>query len=147
MATFYNRGKFKIANAGWTTAADIRALVLTHASTLPAGANDPDLNFVSDLLGVSGVTEASGTGYARQALTSEAVIEDDTNNTANLDAADLSYSSTNSGRWVAVVLYLEGGGTDASRDLISLNDLASALTTNGGNVTLTVDTLGFIGLG
>lgn len=147
MATFFNRGKFKIGGSGFTTTLDVRALVLTHASTLPAGANDPDLNTVADLLGVSGVTEATGTGYSRQALTGETVIEDDTNNTANLDANDLSYTSTNSGRWVAVVLYAEGGGTDATRDLISLNDLASPLTTNGGNVTLTVDTLGLIGLG
>lgn len=153
-STVYNRGKFLIANLGWPNI-DVRALILTHASTLPAGVNNVDLNFVSELLAVSGVTEAAETGalsgYVRKTLASETVVEDDTGDQANLDAADISYAATESGRWVAIVLYREGA-SDAARDLIALLDIEdsggnpSPLVTNGGTVDLVVNTAGLLGI-
>ena len=147
MSVVYNRGKARIATLGWP-GLDARVLILTHASTLPAGAENPDLNTVSELLAVSGVTEAAETsgltGYVRKTL-SESVIEDDAADVANLDAADIAYAETNSGRWVAAVIY-EEGASDAARNLISLHTLSSPLPTNGGGVDLTVPTNGLIGL-
>jgi hypothetical protein len=149
MSVVYNRGKYKIANQGWTSTLDVRCLVLAGAS-VPAGAEVATLNTVSELLAVGSVVEAaeiSGlTGYARKSVT-ESVVEDDTNNTANLKiAGPISYAATESGTWRAVVFYAEGGGTDATRDLISLHTL-TPLVTNGGPVDLTENTLGIIGQG
>ena len=148
MSVVYNRGKQQIAQNGWPNL-DVRALILTHASTLPAGAENPDLNFVSELLAVSGVSEAAETtgltGYVRKTISGEAVVENDTTDAANLDGDDIVYAATESGRWVAVVLYVEGA-SDAARPLLGLHTLASALVTNGGTVTLNVDTAGFYGL-
>lgn len=148
MSVVYNRGKARIAAVGWPNL-DVRALVLTDADTLPAGASNPDLNFVSELLAVSGVTEAAEvgglTGYQRKTLAGEAVIEADATDEAQLDFTDISYAETESGRWVAVVLY-EEGASDAARALIGLHDLSSPLTTNGGPVDLQVPTNGAYGL-
>lgn len=145
MSVAYNRGKQLIASAGFTTAADFRVLVLAGAS-VPAGAEDPDLNFVSDLLAVSGVVEAAAAGYSRQALTGEAVIEDDTNNVVNLDADNPTWASVATGEtWRAAVVYKEGA-SDAARALLSLHTLSAALPTNGSAITLTVDTAGLIGI-
>jgi len=149
-AALTNRGKLRIAQDGWGNL-DAHALVIADADTVPAGAYAATLNTVADLLAVVGVTEATnatGTGYARVALTGEAVLEDDTGNLANLDAADLSYTAVDAGRWVSVAIYAEAGSsaTDATRDLIGVFDLDSALVTNGGDVSLTVPTNGLIGL-
>lgn len=148
MSVAYNRGKFLIASQGWNNL-DVRALILTHASTLPAGAENPDLNFVSELLAVSGVSEAAEltglTGYVRKTVAGETTLENDTTDAANLDGDDIVYAATESGRWVAVVLYVEGA-SDAARALIGLHTLSSALVTNGGPVTLNVDAAGFYGI-
>lgn len=144
----FNRGKYRIAQSGWP-GLDVRALVLTHATTLPAGAENPDLNTVGELLAVSGVTEAAETtgltGYVRKTIAGEANVEDDALDVVNLDHDDLAYTATESGRWVAVVYYVEGA-SDAARDLIGLFTLPSALVTNGGPVNITVPSNGLFGL-
>lgn len=148
MSVYYNRGKQRVANDGWA-GLDVRALVLA-GTTVPAGAESPDIDTVADLLAVVDADEAAEvgglSGYERKTLASKAVIEDDGTDEAQLDAADLSYNETESGTWRAVVLYVEGA-SDADRDLISLHTLSSPLTTNGGPVTLTVPTNGLIGQG
>lgn len=146
MTVMFNRGKKRIAESGWNATLDVRALVVAGAS-VPAGAENPDLNTVSELLAVSGVVEAAASGYARTAITGEVVLENDTTDTADLDCADLAYTSVATGEtWRAVVFYVEGA-SDAARDLVSLNTLSSPIPTNGGNISLTVPTNGAIGIG
>lgn len=147
MSVRYNRGKYLVASAGWPNI-DVRCLILAGAS-VPAGAEADTLNFVSELLAVSGAVEAAEvgglTGYVRKSMT-ETVVEDDTNDTANLKiGGPISYAATESGTWRAVVFYKEGA-SDAARELISLHTL-TPLVTNGGPVDLTEDTLGIIGQG
>lgn len=140
----YNRGKARLLNGSstWGTA-DLRLLIISGAS-VPAGAYDPDLNTVTDLLGVSGVTEMAGTGYTRKALTTEAVTEDDTNNRAVLDADDITWTGLDAGVLRAAVVYDEGGGTDATRHLISYHDSNFPKTSNGGDMTIQVPVSGVI---
>lgn len=146
MTVMFNRGKKRIAESGWNSTLDVRALVLAGAS-VPSGAENADLNTVAELLAVAGAVEAAASGYGRTALTAEAVLENDTTDTADLDAADLSYTSVATGEtWRAVVLYVEGA-SDAARDLVSLNTLSSAIPTNGGNIGLMVPANGLIGIG
>jgi len=107
------------------------------------------LNFVSELLAVSGAVEAAETGaltgYARKTLTGLTVAEDDTADVANFHATIPTYGETESGTWRAVVFY-EEGASDAARALISLHTI-TPLVTNGGGVTLTEPTDGPIGQG
>lgn len=146
MTVVFNRGKKRLAESGWNATLDVRALVIA-GSSVPAGAENPDLNTVAELLAVSGTVEAAATGYARTALTGEAVLENDTTDTADLDCADLAYTSVATGEtWRAVVLYVEGA-SDAARDLVSLHTLSQPVPTNGGNINLTVPANGAIGVG
>lgn len=148
MTIAFNRGKARIAAVGWGPM-DSRLLILAHANVLPVGAENPDLNTVAELLAVAGVTEAAEVGalvgYQRKALVSEVVIEDDAGDVANLDAADIPYGATESGRWVAGVVY-EEGANDAARNLISLHTFPAALVTNGSTVNVTVNVAGLFGL-
>jgi len=116
----YNIFKSRMADGSTTwDGGDIRALVLDTTAT---GADDPDLDTVSALLAVTNVVEASGGNYSRQALTGKTVILDDANDMARLDADNLGWSSANWGGIDAIVLYEEGGGTDATRYLVSYHD-------------------------
>lgn len=146
MTVVFNRGKKRLAESGWNTGLDVRALVLAGTS-VPAGAENPDLNTVAELLAVSGAVEASAAGYARVALTGETVLENDTTDTADLDAADLSWASIATGDTLRAVVFYVEGANDAARDLVSLNTLSSPVPTNGGGISLTVAANGLIGVG
>ena len=139
--TVYNRFKYRSA-AGlsiWGGALDARCLLL---ETTVAGAFDPDLDSVADLLAVVGVAELVATNYARKALAGEAAAVDDANDRANLSMTAVTWTALGvagggDGSIVAVVVYDEGGGADASRWLISYHDTGFPLVTNGGVVILT----------
>lgn len=115
-AIVYNRGKTRIL-AGDTAldSSDIRMLLVTGTKT---GADNPDLNTVADLDAVSGV----GIHTERLALASKTVTQDDTNNRANADAADLTFAASVGITVLAAVIYDEGGGTDATRHLLTYDD-------------------------
>jgi hypothetical protein len=131
-----NRGLFTLLNTAVTASTDFRALVLTSAGTL-TDAQVEDFNFVSDVLGASGIVEASGTGYARQDLAGVAIAEDDTNNRVAITATAPTMNSVAAGQtWARIVYYVEGGGTDATRVLVGIDTPAATLAPNGGNVTL-----------
>jgi hypothetical protein len=130
----YNRGATRIL-AGDTPldSADLRMLVIVGAS-LPAGWNNPDLNTVADLDAVTGLTIHS----ERLALASKTVTQDDTNNRANADAANLSFAAAASTTAQAVVIYDEGGGADATRYLVSGHSTGFPQPMDGGlNVNIT----------
>lgn len=130
--TIYNRGKFTIAKIDMSTA-DLRMLVVAGAS-VPAGAINPDLNFVSELLAVSGVVEAAAVGYARIDLAAVTLAEDDVNDWAAITWTAPSWSNVASGEtWRAIAVYVEGA-SDAARPLVGI-DTVSALPTNGSNIT------------
>lgn len=134
----YNRGKFRLGTGAtvWGSA-DTRILQL---ETTAAGAFDPDLNTVADLLAVVGVAELVAVNYVRKALTAEAVAEDDANDRVNYDGDISVYTSLGAPTGdaiVASVVYDEGGGTDATRHLISYHDSGFPISLNGGNFTET----------
>jgi hypothetical protein len=135
VSVIYNRGLYYLQNNAISGSTDIRALVIAGAS-VPGGAQDPDLNFVSELLAVSGVVEAAATNYARQDLAGVALAEDDSGDRTTLTATAPTINSVGAGEtWRAVAYYIEGAN-DAARTLIALDTPASTLPTNGGNITL-----------
>ena len=111
----YNRGATRIL-AGDTPldSADLRMLLIAGAS-LPAGWNNPDLNTLAELDAVTDVVFHS----ERIALLSKTVTQDDTNNRANADSAAVAFAAAPGVTARAAIIYDEGGGTDATRYLIS----------------------------
>ena len=124
--TVYNRGKTRVF-AGDTPldTADLRMLIVTGTTT---GASNPDLNTVADLDAVAGV----GIHTERVALTGETVTQDDTNNRANADADAVVFAAAPAVSALAAVIYDEGGGTDATRFLVSFHDTGFPQPMDGG---------------
>lgn len=111
----YNRGAHTLMNAAVTGAAvDLRMAAVTGNVT---GLIDRTLNTVSDVDGLN--SGATNIHSERIALTSEASTEDDANNRANVDAANVAFAPAASTTAVGVVIYHEGGGTDATRALVA----------------------------
>jgi len=133
----YNVAKARFTNGSldWDTT-DIRALIIGVNATTPSQQFDPDLDTVSQLLALTGIVEATGTGYARKTVGTRTVTEDDGNDRANLDAATITYTGANGWTARAIVFYEEGGGTDATRNLISYHDTGLPFTMNGGDFTI-----------
>jgi len=96
---------------------------------------DQDLNTVADVDALNaGATNIHAT---RVALTGEASTEDDTNNRANVDAADIVFGASAGVTALGALIYDEGGGTDATRDLVWGMSFATGQPVDGG-LTLTV---------
>lgn len=135
-AKFYNEGLYRLINDAFTGSSDLRALVIAGAS-LPAGAKNVDLDTVADLLGVASVVEAAATNYARQDLGGLTVTKDDTGDDVDITATAPTMNNVAAGEtWRMVAYYLEGGGTDATRQLVAYDEPSSTQLTNGGNITL-----------
>lgn len=115
--------------------------------TLTFGAG-PSMNAVSEASGI----EATGTGYTagfggsgRKTLASKTSTEDDTNKRAKLDAADLQWASINLGATkVTGFAFLKEITNDAGSLLIGYCDEGGfPITTNGGNLDLAWDSVGY----
>jgi hypothetical protein len=138
-----NRGKLLLMQGDWDDAAGGDYLVgLLVGASIPTAADTEaevqDLNFVSELLALSGVSECTVSGYARQALTRSAASEDDTNNRVNMDASDLTFTALVTGQSIWGGFIFKTGASDAARALMSVFTLAAVVPTNGSNFTLTI---------
>ena len=116
-AIVYNRGKTRIL-AGDTPldTSDLRVLIIVTSKT---GADNPDLDTVAELDAVGTVAIHT----ERVALAGEAVAQDDANDRANATATSpVTFAPAAGVNGLASVVYDEGGGTDATRHLISFDD-------------------------
>jgi len=141
-----NRGKKWLIDGGWTdtAAGELRMGYLkdSQPASLDTETEVNALNTVTDLLALA--TEANFTNYARQTLTRGTATEDDTNDRVNMDISDVTISSAggaSNNTLYGAFFYTEGGGTDGTRELISVDWFASTITTNGGNLTYSVTDL------
>lgn len=136
----YNRFKYRsVTGVDVVGSSDFRMLLL---ETTAAGAFDPDLDTVADLLAVGSVAELTATNYARAALAGETAGAgpDDANNRVNIDFTDQVFTSLGvaagtDGSVVAAVIYVEGA-SDAARFLVSYHDSGFPVVTNGQNFTV-----------
>lgn len=115
MGDLYNRGKLVLATTcPWVTGSDIRVL-LTTSSYTPS----------EDHATVSQVTnELSGGNYVRKALSSLAASQNDTDNRAELDAADVTWTALSASSFPTyAVVFDNSGGSDAARSLIGWVEL------------------------
>lgn len=143
MGTLYvtNRAMFTLNPTMWNAPADI-GVGLLLGSSVPAGIDTAaeiyDLNFVSELLAVSGVDEPSDGSYARvNPLTLGTAVEDDTNDRINYPAADADFGALTASQVYGAFIYVDGA-SDAARVLLGVDILDAAVTANGaGFVYLT----------
>ncbi len=127
--TTTNRGKYRML-AALAAAADLRILVFTGTQT---GVNNPDLNTLADLDGVSGVALHT----ERIALTGITVSENDTADRAEIDADNVSFAAAADVDAQGVAIFDHTGGADASRDLIGVYTSGFPQPMDGGlNITV-----------
>jgi hypothetical protein len=122
----YNRGKALIANGGvdWDTT-DIRVLLVTASETF-----NPDDNFVTDV----SANELTGGTYVRKATT-RTVVENDTNDRAELTLANVVWTALSATGTPAAMIVYKYNAADGSAELISFHDF-TATPTNGGDFTV-----------
>lgn len=132
-----NRAKYRALKGTLSDATDYRALLLRGTAELDtllsAGLTQVrDLNFVSELLAVSGVQEISVSGYSRQTLGTKTVAEDDTNDRALLDVADIAFGTLTTGQTVnGIAIYVHDADGDGASDLIMVSDEGYSAATSG----------------
>lgn len=133
-----NRYKKLLASGGIVPGTTSIKMGLLGTSAFTDHASVPDCHFVSDLLALASAHELTGvSGYARTALASMTATEDDTNNWALIDSADVAFGSLGTGDTIyAAFIFIEEGGADSARELLAVFDLTST-PTNGGTVTIT----------
>jgi hypothetical protein len=101
--------------------------------------NVPDINFITDMEAHADFAEATSgaiSGYARVALTSATGAEDDTNDWALIDAADVSFGALGAGGTIVGYFIFINTGSDATASVLQIGSLTST-PTNGGTFTVT----------
>lgn len=139
MANVYNRGKYNLGTGtvDWTTTAITVALV---TSSYTYNADHDDLADITN--------ELSGGGYARVALGTPTVTENDTNDRVEYDAVDTTFSSLGAlaGTPARTVLAENVGAGDADKELLCSNVLTTPPAPNGGDYTIQWGSTGIINL-
>jgi len=131
---------------------------------LDAAAGSPSLNLTSDTIKVmlvmntytpnkddnfvSAITNAtskelSGTGYVagfggsgRKTLASKTITQDDTNDVAFFDAADLTWATIDAGT-VGFAAIIKEVSADSDSPILAVVDISPDVVTNGGDYTIT----------
>ena len=105
-----------------------------------------DLNALSDVLGTA-ANEATNTNYARKTLANGAltITVDDTNDRAEVDFADQTWSAVAAGDvWTDLIIAYDSdttGGTDAN--IVPMTQHDFSLTPDGSDVTAQLNAAGF----
>lgn len=144
----YNKAAEEIATGTVDLLADTIKTMLVTSTYSPArtdlvadagGANDP----VDAEINVTGYTRGWG-GAGRKSLASKTLTVDQSNNRAEFDAADLTWTALGSGATIAgMILVKEGVSNDTTTRLIAYLDVTDT-STNGGDITFTFDAEGII---
>lgn len=144
----YNRGAYLIAAniLDWGGPTDIRVLLVT-AAYVP----DRTENTVSQLV-ANELSAGGGSNYVRMATAGRTVTENDGSNQVELNASDITWVALGvaAGTPAYAIVYYEGGGTDATRELICYLELVSVPPPvpppNGGDYTVAWDPVGLMAL-
>jgi len=147
MALVYNSFKALEADGTIDLLTDTIKVMLVSSGYSADDAHD----YVSD---GPGANELSGTGYVtgyegagRKTLASKTVVEDDTNNRAEFNAAPVTWTSIDAGTAAACILIRERPSTgDTMSELIAYIDSGFPVVTNGGDFTITWNTEGILQL-
>jgi hypothetical protein len=148
MSLVYNLAKKLIADGSLDLLTDTIKVMLVGSTYT----EDADHDYVNPS---AYLTEISGTGYAggyggsgRKTLASKTVTEDDANDRAEFDAANLTWTSINAGTPAGAILIRERAATgDTMSELIAFIDSGGfPIVTNGGDLSITWDAEGILNL-
>lgn len=104
---------------------------------------DPDHQFVADL--TPGSNEIAGAGYSRQALATQTVTQDNTNNRAKADADDPAFGNIIAGETISAAIFYTFVTDDSDSWLIGYVDTGGfPAATNGAPVSMTINTEGWL---
>lgn len=138
-AFIYNDAKEQLLIGSFNLSTDTMRVVLVTGYT-------PNIDTHAAYSDVSGV-EVTGSGYTAggSALASLAVTQDNTNDRAAWDAADLTFTALNAGTPSHAVVQRQGASaTTATNKLLMYFVLGRA--SNGGDYTLAFNSLGLLTL-
>jgi hypothetical protein len=144
---FYNLAKKMLHDATLDLTSDVIQVMLVTSSYVA----NPDHDFVDEAGTDDPIDhELSGTGYTggwggsgRKTLASIAITEDDANDRAKFDAADVAWTALGpAGTAAAALLIRKGTSDDTDALLIAHFDTGFPVITNGSDVTLAWDALG-----
>ena len=141
MSLVYNKGIAEIMNGGIDLLTDtIKVGLVTSAYT----ANKDD-----DFWSTPEASELSGTGYTAggKTLSSKAINLDDTNDRAEFDAGDVTWTAINAGTAAAAVIYKSTGTASTSPLIVHINTGGFPVATNGGDVTIQWNSEGIFYIG
>ena len=137
----YNSFFTDLANNNIDLGADTFGIMLLTSSYTP----DADTHSRRSALTAS---EVSGTGYTAggATLASVTLTQDNTNNLARWDAADVTWSSsTITARYAAI--YKRRGGADTADELVKLFDFGSDQSSSNANFTIQFSASGILTIG
>lgn len=119
---------------------DIRALLVMTNTTADTEQDD---HFIGD---IGTLDEMDGANYVRKALTGETVNQDDANNRAEFDAADVTWTALGAGaRSIAGVVIFKFVTNDADSVLLAYIDTGGfPIAANGGDITITWNAEGIV---
>jgi hypothetical protein len=129
--TMYNAAKAGLMNGSIDLDTDdIRCLLLVGSVTI-----NPDHADVAAVVAAN--TEASDGSYARQALTSEAVVQNDTDDRGEFDAATIDFGALDATTPTALLIY-KFVTNDAGSTPISIHDSNFGTAANGAGYAVTI---------
>lgn len=137
----YNEAKKQFLTGGIDLSTDDIRVILVMTNT--TADTEDDKNTIS---GFTTLDEMDGSGYSRQALTSEAVNEDAANDRAEFDAADPTFASLGAGtRQVAGAIIYQHVTNDAdSIPICWIDTNGFPFTADGTNFTLQFNAEGIL---
>lgn len=142
-----NKARTLLLNTGINLLTDTIKVMLVNTSYVESKSHD----FVSSITGGTS-KELSGTGYTagfggsgRKTLSSKTVTQDNTNNKAYFDAADVTWTAINAGT-VGFVAVIKEVTSDSDSPIIAIIDVSPDIVTNGGDYTVQWATDGLFNL-
>ncbi len=141
-SAWYNKGKFDVLNGSTVLlASGIKCMLVNSAYSFV-----DTHNFVSDVSANEiSVTNYTGgfAGSGRKLLTAKTVTEDDTNDLAYFDAADLTWTALGAGATIGGAILIRELTTDANSVVLAFMDLTDTAT-NGGDITISWNAAGIL---
>lgn len=140
-SVIYNKFLSNLLAEYLVTGADVRVALLMTNTT--ADTENDAIDFVTNF---TTLDECDATGYARQALTSEAAAEDDTNDRGEFDAADVVFSglSGDATRDIQGALLYQHVTDDTDSPVIAFIDFAADVTSAATQITIPWDAEGIL---
>lgn len=141
-SAWYNKGKYDVMGGSTNlTASGIKCMLVSTGYTF-----DPDHHFISDVVAneISVVNYTGGfNGSGRKLLTAKTINEDDVNDLAYFDAADVTWTSLGVGATIGGTVIVRELTADSNSILIAFMDLTDTAT-NGGDITVSWNVSGIL---